>query len=103
MNPQEQQQLNAISDALARLVRRQREFEERVARIETALALRAPQPPPAVERQPAPTPVAEPPVDPALRPLPAFLTQPPPAPPPRSEPTPEPERQLESVFGLTWR
>src|SRR5437868_3992503 len=91
----DQERMDAISDALARLVRRQNQTDERLARIEVALNV------PPVERaevrteipqpQPPPPPIPEPPqVEAEPRP-----TLPPP-------PHAAPSRRLETQVGLTW-
>jgi uncharacterized membrane protein len=82
----DQERMDAISDALARLVRKQNQTDERLARIEAALNV------PPVERAeerretapPPPQPIPEPrPIDP---------------PPPHAAPP----RRLETQVGLTW-
>src|SRR5579883_1829226 len=81
----DQERMDVISEALAGLARQQREFDQRLARIEAALQLTAasPIPQPFPEPEPLPNPVPEPV---------------PPAPPaPQSE---EPQR-LETSIGLT--
>ncbi len=87
MTPEERQQLEAISDALARIVRHQREIDDRLARLESLQERAAPEP----VRAEAPPPV------PVLTP-----TSPQPAPPRvEAEASREP-RQIEAAFGLTW-
>jgi uncharacterized membrane protein len=93
--PQDEQ-FEALSNALARMVRRQDDIDRRLARIEAALNLQpaappAPPPPPPV---PAPQFAAPPPLPPPLpvSPLPAA---PPPLPPEREH------ERLETNIGLT--
>ena len=91
MTPEDPNQLEAITGALARMVRRQEELEKRVGRIEAALRLTPvthAEPP----RPPEPTPTA-PNADqaPALPTLGTVAAR------------PEPDsRRLETAFGLTW-
>jgi Predicted membrane protein (DUF2339) len=90
--PEDGKQIEAITGALARLVRRQADLEQRLARIETALHLAPPvtHAEPALPPEPAaPSPEKErPPAPPALDALAA---------------QPEPDsRRLEAAFGLTW-
>ena len=75
LTPEDQERLDAITNALAGMVRRQTELEGRLERLEAALKL-----PPAVSAAPEP---------PAPRP----------APPP---PPPSPKPGIETAFGLTW-
>jgi uncharacterized membrane protein len=94
--------MDAISEALARLVRRQSEVEQRLARIESALSLGPVAP---VERRAAPEPLPPPPV--AEQPVPAPpVIVPEPVPPPTfpdAPPTAAPAREpvLETQVGLT--
>ena len=82
MTPDERAQLDAITDALARMVRRQDELERRLTQLEPGR--------PAAFRSVAPVPVALP-------------TPPPPTTPPPPPATQRPEpRRIETAFGLTW-
>ena len=74
----EQERMDAISGALARLLRRQDELDQRLARMEMTVGL-APAPAP----EPEVTPLPQPP------PLPPFVVQ-------------EPQPSLETTFGLGW-
>ena len=106
MTPQDRERLDVISDALAQMVRRQREMESRLSRIEALLSNASRREEPAPE--PAPEPVAQTPPPAAPQPQPPLLpeTLPPvPVPPPRSlsmEPRGPSGQGLESAFGLTW-
>jgi uncharacterized membrane protein len=104
LSPQDRERLDAISQALANLVRRQREMEERLARVEHSLAAagwlrQAVESPPL---PPPPVPRVEEPVPPRPSPPPYPVVEPEPvtagAPPQREEP----RGGLEGVFGLTW-
>lgn len=77
--------MDVLSEALARLVRRQQEVDERLARIEDALGITRPAPSP-----PPPTPVAVPEREREM------------APPAAPPPPPLPSRPLETRMGLTW-
>jgi len=81
VSPEDRKQLEAITSALARMVRRQAEVEQRLARLESALNVA----PHATQSESGPA-VAPPP--PA-----SDMT------PPRAEPR---SRQIETAFGLTW-
>ncbi len=85
----EDQRLEAISEALARLLRRQDEFEARFARLEAAMGIHA-APPPVVSAPPS--------LPPPLPPQAIHQPVEPPAPavPPAPAPT------LESRIGLNW-
>ena len=86
----DQERMDAISGALARLLERQDAVEQRLLRIESAMGLLP------VAAAPAPEPVRE--VTPP--PLPVDPTPPDPTPPPlTAQPAPPP---LESRFGLGW-
>ena len=89
--------MDALSDALARLVRRQDEADQRLARIEAALNVRP------IERDepPAEAPRTSPPPQPTppAEPRPITPEQPPITLEPRS---PQPSRPLETQVGLTW-
>jgi uncharacterized membrane protein len=78
----EDERMDAISEALARLVRRQQAIEERLARIEDALGVAPPAPVP-------PTPAAVPEREPEV-------------PAPSALPPPPPSRPFETRMGLTW-
>jgi len=113
VTPQDHERLEVFSEALAKLVRAQRQTDERLSRIEAALAARvepasAGPPEPLPEPQPAPAipPVGETPhpeeTEPAVTPP---APESPPLPPAWTPPggvLAEPEPALESVFGLTW-
>jgi uncharacterized membrane protein len=82
VSPEDQQRLDAMADALARMVRRQTELEQRLARIEAALHV-----PPPAEIPPEPAAPARPgPPQAALLALPQL------------EPA---SRRIETAFGLT--
>jgi uncharacterized membrane protein len=87
--------MDALSDAIARMVRRQEITDRRLADIEKALNIaRAPEPEPA----PRPAPLPPPPAPPAQLPPPPRMETPPPVPqaqPPRGE-------GLETKVGLAW-
>lgn len=91
------ERLEAISEALARLIQRQKEFDVRMTRIEEAVGLHAAphvvETPPPIPPQPPPVPhpIAQPPIPP----LRAVV---PPAPPP----PPIPRPTLEARIGLSW-
>ena len=87
--------MDAISGALARLLQRQDQLDERLLRIETAMGW-APVPPPF----PAPTAVTVPSEPPPLPPPPLPLPSPPEM--PACEPISEPPPALETRFGLGW-
>jgi uncharacterized membrane protein len=85
----EDERLEIISEALAKLLRRQDEMEARFARLEATMGIR-----------PAPVPVAQTPP-----PIPPPVPQPVAAPPPiqyEPPPAPQPEQGLESRIGLNW-
>ena len=81
--------MDALSDALARLVRRQNETDERLARIEAAL------PVPPVRLEEPRTEIPQPPPPPPL-------TAPPQIEPAPLAAPPAPPRRLETQVGLTW-
>jgi len=86
----EDERLEAISEALARLLRRQDDLEARFTRMEAAMGIHAPRPatpPPLPSLPPSPPPV--PVVVQPLEPMP-------PTPPPMTE------RELETRIGLNW-
>jgi uncharacterized membrane protein len=92
MSSPEQERMDAISGALARILERQRQLDERLLRIETAIGLSsAPYSPPLAETPAAvsPPPVSQPP------PLPEYI-------PGKIQPAPEPHPALETIFGLGW-
>lgn len=92
MTPEDRNRLEAITAALARMVRRQTDLEERLARIESALRL----PPPVTHAEPKPPP------EPAPSP-PEMVHPPAPLPLATLAAQPEPDsRKLETAFGLTW-
>ena len=103
----DRERMDAISGALARLLRRQDELDQRLARIEAAMGWsRAPAPPePAPEPEAATVPVKPPPL-PQPPPLPEVVpVQIPaqiPAWPPAPFPAVEPQPTLETRFGLGW-
>src|SRR5437899_4294518 len=89
--------MDALSEAIVRLLRRQDRTEQRLARIEQALGISATPAPP-----PQPEPVAEPSRSP--EPLEAPLSAAP-VPPPPVIPTAtvsERPRKIETTVGLTW-
>src|SRR5579871_4242281 len=86
----DQERMNAISGALARLIERQDAVEQRLLRIEGAMGLLAPAPAPA---EPEPVREAVPPPLPPPLPLAS-------APPAFTEVAPAPS--LENRFGLGW-
>jgi uncharacterized membrane protein len=96
-----QLRMDALSDALARMVRRQSQVEARLDRIEQAVALHAPEQPlaaprpelAAVEMSPPPLPAAAP-APPSPPPLPEYVLTP--------EPSPAAVPALETRFGLNW-
>ncbi|HEY1338460.1 MAG TPA: DUF2339 domain-containing protein, partial [Bryobacteraceae bacterium] len=92
MTEEERQRFDAISDALARMVRRNAELEQRIARLEAAAGL-APE-----------TRTEAPPAFPASVPLPPPPPAAPPEPPmaPRPQTAAPPARNLETSLGLTW-
>ncbi len=104
----EDERLEAISEALARLIRRQderqQELDARFARIEAALGMHAVAQP--IVAAPPPIPPTAPSVPPPIQyqPPPEPIYQPPPPPPPPPLPAPPvPSRQaLESRIGLNW-
>jgi uncharacterized membrane protein len=92
----EDERLDAISEALARLLRRQDEIESRFARMEAAMGIRT-SPPPAVSHVsvspppiPPPLPASPPPIQ--SQPYQAAVPPPPPVPSPA----------LETRIGLNW-
>jgi uncharacterized membrane protein len=96
----EDERLEAISEALARLIRRQDEYQEqmevRFARMEAAMGIAATAPPVASTPAPKPPPIPSPmPLTTAPPPLPYREPTPPPVPP-------EPAATLESRIGLNW-
>lgn len=95
------ERLEAISEALARLIRRQeerqQEIEMRFARIEAALGIHAVAPPVVPTPPPIPPPV---PVSIPVAGPPPIEFQPPPL--PAFEPPPPPSQGLESKIGLNW-
>jgi Predicted membrane protein (DUF2339) len=82
----EDDRLEAISEALARLLRRQDEIENRFARMEAVMGI-----------QPAPPPVPSTPP-----PMPPPIPQPPPPPIQYQPPPPIPSPALETRIGLNW-
>ncbi|HTB12070.1 MAG TPA: DUF2339 domain-containing protein [Bryobacteraceae bacterium] len=92
----EDERLEAISEALARLIRRQderqQEIDARFARIEAALGIHA-APPPVVVAAPPPIPQVVPP---------PIQHQPPPPMPPALPLAPPPSEGLEARIGLNW-
>jgi uncharacterized membrane protein len=94
----EDERLEAISEALARLLRRQderqQEIEARFARIEAALGIHAVAPPVVATPPPIPPPL---PLPMPEVPPPAIRYQPPPPSPP-----PPPTQGLETRIGLNW-
>src|ERR1700722_11216975 len=95
----EDERLEAISEALARLLRRQderqQEIDARFARIETALGIYATPPPVIATPPPLPPPIREVPAPPIqYKPPPIQRTEPP--------PPPLPTQGLESRIGLNW-
>src|SRR5271154_2946051 len=99
----EDERLEAISEALARLLRRQddrqEEIEARFARIEAALGIHA-TPPPAIATPPPIPPPVPPTVPPPIQyhspPMPTPATTDAPSPPPLAVPA------LETRIGLNW-
>ena len=93
--------MEALSDALARMVRRQDELDQRLARIEAALfatrPVAAPPPAPVAAAPPAPQ-QAPPPV--VTKPVPPPLPQAPPHTPPQTPPSPR-KPAFETNIGLT--
>lgn len=85
----EDQRLDAISDALARLLRRQDELEHRFARMEAAMGIH-PAPPPVVSTPPPIPPPIPPSIPPPMQDA---------APPPIEQPAPP---ALETRIGLNW-
>jgi uncharacterized membrane protein len=100
------ERLEAISGALARLIRRQdeqkQEMEARIARLEAALGIQT-APTPALQTPP-PIPSAAPPpiTDQPETPEPQPEYQPPPLPPAAPPPAAAPSPGLESRIGLNW-
>ena len=96
MRTPEQERLDAISEALARLIKRQDDLEARFRQIEAMAGFKTAAPPPAAE--PIAPPVAamppRPPPLPPPGPPPAAVQQPPPPPPP--------EPAHETQLGLNW-
>jgi hypothetical protein len=100
--------MDVLSEAIARLLREQEQFNKRLIRMEATLSLQPIQPearlappPPPVEATPPPIQVATPPVQEAP---PFVYSEPipePPAPPPLPETTAQP-RTLETNVGLAW-
>ncbi|HEV2690673.1 MAG TPA: DUF2339 domain-containing protein, partial [Bryobacteraceae bacterium] len=104
-NP-DQERMDVLSEAIARLLREQEQFNKRLTRMEAALSMQpivpeprpAPPPPPSVETAPPP-----------IEPTPPIVSPPdvspwipePPAPPPLPE-TAAPPQALETNIGLTW-
>jgi uncharacterized membrane protein len=85
----EDERLEAISEALVRLLRRQDEIENRFARMEAAMGIRA-VPPPVVSTPPPMPPPLPPPVPPSIQ---------------DAAPTPiqyQPPPPLETCIGLNW-
>ena len=98
MTPDDRNHLDAISNALARMVRRQTELEQRLARIEAALRIATPATeaePPRPESVPASPAVTNPPPPTRNPPLPPTVRA------PAMQPEPD-SRRLETAFGLTW-
>jgi uncharacterized membrane protein len=93
--------MDALSEAIARLLRRHEQTERRIARIETALGIGEAAPPVERVRQPEPAP---PPVAaeiPAEQPAPPLPPQPA-APMPPLAPASDRPREFETQVGLTW-
>ncbi|HYL76737.1 MAG TPA: DUF2339 domain-containing protein [Bryobacteraceae bacterium] len=103
-NP-DQERMDVLSSAIARLIGQQEQFDKRLARIEAALSLQPIHP----ETRPAP-PLPPPPVRPVAEAAPPPIAAPPahePEPPAPEAPPPLPEtasppRSLETNIGLTW-
>src|SRR5262245_16751129 len=94
--------MDALSEAIRRLLKRQEENERRLDAIEKALRIAEPAPPPVPPPLPAqPAPRAEPP--PQTEPPPVEAA-PPPLPPMDApvEPPPSAPRRLETTVGLAW-
>jgi uncharacterized membrane protein len=91
----EDERLEAISEALARLLRRQDEIETRFARMEAAMGIHTALPP-----VPSTPPQMPPPI-PQSAPS-AILYQPPPFPNTEPPPPPIPSPALETRIGLNW-
>jgi hypothetical protein len=92
--------MDALSGALARLVRRQDETDRRLTEIEKALGIaRAPEPQPAPAPTPPPTPPPPLPPSPSLETPPPLPVEPPPLTPP---PLPVEKPGFETNVGLAW-
>jgi uncharacterized membrane protein len=85
--------MDALSEAILRLLRRHEQLDQRLARVEAALNLS----PLVAEPAPRPAPESAPPASPAPAAAPVLLTVSPPAP----TPPPPPPRVLETNIGLT--
>jgi uncharacterized membrane protein len=85
----EQERMDAISSALAGILRQQEQLDRRLARIEAMIGVTAPPPPP----PPAPAPRPVPPPQPPAAPVPVVIAEPA-SPPPSSG-------RLETSIGLT--
>ena len=92
MTPDEQERFDAISSALARMVRRQEELEQRLARLERARGVEASKPAPG-EAVGAPPP---------FRPAPLEATHPQPRLPRAPSPSAPRSGALETTLGLKW-
>ena len=90
MTPPDQERLDAISEALARLLRHQDDLESRLQRLESAAGFE--------DQWTAPSPVHPPPLPHAEALPPPVVVLP--APPPMPEPVPTPA--LETQVGLNW-
>jgi len=96
--------MDALSEAIVRLLRRQEQTERRLARIETALGIVETGPPSQQPRQPEPLPVAA--AEPPEQRVAAEPASPPPSQPvapvpPRAAESDRP-REFETQVGLTW-
>jgi uncharacterized membrane protein len=96
----EDERLEAISEALARLLRRQDDIEARFARLEATMGLHASPAPVVPPSRAEPPPAAPPPLPPQISYQPAYQRPetPRPQPPPPTIPSPT----LESRIGLNW-
>lgn len=102
-NP-DQERMDVLSNAIARLIGQQEQFDKRLARMEAALSLQP------VHPEARPAPAAPPPVPPVAEVAPPPIAAPPeqaPQPSTHQAPPPLPEastppRTLETNIGLTW-
>jgi uncharacterized membrane protein len=98
-SPEERdQRLEALSEAMAQLIRRQRELEQRVRALEPQRVNEAPAeqtPKPDADRVATPPPLPH--VDPISAPIPPIEAL-----PTSTSPPPVPEATLETTFGLNW-